>query len=163
MDAIQLIKSDHVKVKGLFQEWMMAPSAQPERKRAVAEKIIQELMVHERIEEEIFYPAFKQALGEKGREEVEHSKKEHATVDSLIEELETMDVDAPDFEATMMELKEKLEHHIKDEEEKMLPLAQTWMQPQLAQLGKDMLEYKQALTTQVKPKPLQDGQRQQRQ
>jgi hemerythrin superfamily protein len=159
MDAVQLLKSDHVKVKGLFQDWSMAPSAQPERKRAVAEKIIQELMVHERVEEEIFYPAFKQALGKQGEEEVEHSKEEHALVDSLIEELEALDVDAPDFEDTMRELQENVLHHIKDEEEKMFPLAQKWMAPQLGQLGKDMMEYKQSLVAQVKPREGREAQR----
>lgn len=152
MDAIQLIKTDHVKVKNLFQDWLMAPSAQPERKRAVAEKIIQELMVHERIEEEIFYPAFRTALGEQGEKEVEHSKEEHELVDSLIGQLEPLDPDAPDFEATMKVLMENVEHHIQDEEEKMLPAAQKWMAPQLERLGKDMMEYKESLLTQVKPK-----------
>ena len=149
MDAIALLKDDHSKVKSLLAEYFELPAAQPERKRALAEKILQELLVHERIEEEIFYPAFK-ATGKDAREETEHAKEEHELVDSLVNQLMEISVDDERFDATFAVLRENVEHHIKDEEEKMLPAAQKHMgTSRLQALGRDMMTYKDELTRQL--------------
>lgn len=153
MDAVALIKQDHEKVKNLFFDFEMAPLGQPEARRSLAETIIRELMVHERIEEEIFYPAFRQMLGSAAQETVEHSKEEHALVDSLVEQLAAIDLDDPSFDGMMKVLQENVEHHIRDEEAKMLPLARERMGPELAGLGADMLEYKEALQRELKETP----------
>jgi hypothetical protein len=145
MDAVNLLLEDHQKVKNLFFDFEMAPLGQPEARRAIAERIIRELMVHERIEEEIFYPAFRNMLGGQGKETVEHSKEEHALVDSLIEQLSEIDLDDPGFDGLMRILRENVEHHIQDEETKMLPLARERMATELDGLGADMVEYKQTL------------------
>jgi len=57
LDAIGLLKEDHRKVEGLFEEFESAKSAS--RKKALASKICMELSVHTKIEESIFYPACK--------------------------------------------------------------------------------------------------------
>lgn len=145
MDAVQLLRQDHEKVKNLFFDFEMAPAGQPEQRRRLAEQIIRELMVHERIEEEIFYPAFRRAMGAQGQDTVEHSKEEHQLVDSLIEQLSAIDLDDPDFEGLMRILRENVEHHIQDEETKMLTKARERMAPDLLGLGADMLEYKETL------------------
>ena len=152
MDAITLLKQDHDKVKELFRELETLPAAQPERRLKLAETIIAELMVHERIEEEIFYPAVQNA-GETGEEEVEHSIEEHALVDSLIAQLEEVDLASPDFEATVRVLKENVFHHIHDEEEKMFPYAKKRLAGKLEKLGAEMVQYKE----QVKREMERDG------
>ena len=64
MNAIQLLKDDHKKVRGLLAE-LVATTARGTKKRSqLLAKIAEELRVHVAIEEEIFYPAFK-AAGEK--------------------------------------------------------------------------------------------------
>ena len=149
MDAIALLKDDHTKVKSLFVEYFELPAAQPERKRELAEKILRELLVHERIEEEIFYPAFK-ATGKDAREETQHAKEEHELVDSLVNQLMEISVDDEKFGATFAVLRENVEHHIKDEEEKMLPAAQRKMgTSRLQTLGREMMTYKEELTRQL--------------
>lgn len=150
MDAVKLLQQDHEQVKMLFHDYEMAPVGQPERRRELAEEIVRELMVHERIEEDIFYPAFRKALGGPGLKEVEHAKEEHELVDSLIEQLQVISFDDPDFDATMKVLKENVEHHIEDEEEKMFPMAKARMANELLTLGADMVEYKQALVRELK-------------
>ena len=145
MDAVQLIRQDHEKVKNLFFDFEMAPAGQPEQRRRLAEQIIRELMVHERIEEEIFYPAFRAAMGAQAEGTVEHSKEEHELVDSLIAQLSAIDLDHPDFEGLMKILRENVEHHIQEEEEKMLTKARDRMGDDLLGLGADMLEYKETL------------------
>ena len=141
MDAIALLKQDHDKVKDMLRELEAMPAGQPEKRRALAEKIMAELMMHERIEEEIFYPAVAQA-GEKGEEEVEHGVEEHELVDNIIAQLEAVDLDSPDFEGTVRVLKENVFHHIKDEEEKMFPYARKKLAGRLDKLGTEMSAYK---------------------
>ena len=149
MDAIALLKEDHQTVKSLFAEYFELPAAQPERKRELAEKILQELTVHERIEEEIFYPAFK-ATGKEAKEEVQHAKEEHLLVDSLIDQLAGVALDDPRFDATFVVLRENVEHHIKDEEEKMLPEAERRFGTSRRQaLAREMMAYKEALVQQL--------------
>ena len=55
LDAIALLKEDHRKVEGLFEQFEKA--RKPDRKEALAKEICTELMVHASIEEEIFYPS----------------------------------------------------------------------------------------------------------
>jgi len=55
MDALVLLKKDHDTVKKLFERFEKRPS------KAVAEKIVRELSVHAAIEEQLFYPAVRQA------------------------------------------------------------------------------------------------------
>ncbi|HET6404654.1 MAG TPA: hemerythrin domain-containing protein [Candidatus Thermoplasmatota archaeon] len=144
MDAITLLKQDHDRVKDMLRQLEQMPAGQPEQRRALAEKIIAELMVHERIEEEIFYPAVEQA-GKTGEEEVEHSIEEHELVDNIIAQLEEVDLASSDFEATVRVLKENVFHHIKDEEEKMFPYAQKKLAGKLDKLGTQMSAHKAQL------------------
>ncbi len=152
MDAITLLKQDHDTVKRMLQELEQMPKGQPENRLKLAEQIIHELMVHERIEEEIFYPAVAQA-GEKGEEEVEHSIEEHELVDNIIAQLEAIDLASDDFEGTVRVLKENVFHHIKDEEEKMFPYARKRLASKLGKLGAEMTQLK----AQIEREMVRDG------
>lgn len=157
MDAVSLLKDDHAKVKALFAEYFELPAAQPERRRGLAEKILRELLIHERIEEEIFYPAFK-ATGKEARDETEHAKEEHEIVDSLVNQLMEVDPDDERFEATFRVLHENVLHHIKDEEEKMLPMSERRIgTSRLQALGREMMTYKDALVQQLAAPPKADA------
>ena len=55
MDALELLKEDHAKVKELFEQ---AESTDDQKqKRIIFDQIQTELETHTRIEEEVFYPA----------------------------------------------------------------------------------------------------------
>lgn len=152
MDAVTLLKQDHDKVKEMLRELEQLPKGQPEQRLKLAEEIIHELMVHERIEEEIFYPAV-EAAGEKGEKEVEHSIEEHEIVDNIIAQLEAIDLSSDDFEGTVRVLKENVFHHIKDEEEKMFPYAKKKLAGKLDKLGAEMVAHKER----VKAEMARDG------
>jgi iron-sulfur cluster repair protein YtfE (RIC family) len=149
MDAIQLLTQDHEKVKQLFQQYDELAEAQPERKRELAEKIIQELMVHERVEEEIFYPAYRASADEEGKELVAEANEEHHVVDLILDELQAVDLSAEDFNAKFKVLKENVEHHIQEEEEEMFPDARRRLQDRLVVLGEEMMQYKEQLANQI--------------
>lgn len=152
-DPVEMLKKDHERVKGLFRQWENAAAGQPERRRALVMEIIQELVVHERIEEDVFYPAFREAAGTKGIEIVEHSHEEHEVVDNLVDQLQATDPNDPQFEGLMKLVIENVEHHIQEEEEKMLPRAYETMETRLAGLGETMTELKESLMEQTRRKP----------
>ena len=82
--AIALLKADHREVEGLFKSFKSAKSAT--EKESLASKICTALKLHTRIEEEIFYPAFIEATGDK--ELHNEALVEHQGAKRLIEEIE---------------------------------------------------------------------------
>jgi hemerythrin-like domain-containing protein len=153
MDAIELLKQDHRKVKALFSEFESTKGRPVDQRRKTAEGIVRELMVHETIEEQVFYPAFKEAADKEGKELVAESKEEHHVVDLIIEELQGVELGAEDFEAKMKVLQENVEHHIDEEEKEMFPDAKKMLgEEKLQELGGVMAELKESLLREVKPK-----------
>src|SRR3712207_7709544 len=82
MDAVKLLKDDHEKVKGLFRQFEKARGEA--KKKQLADEIMMELEVHSKIEEEIFYPAVREKVGED--ELVAEAVEEHHVVDVRSEE-----------------------------------------------------------------------------
>ncbi len=142
MNAIELLKKDHQKVKELFDEYDESTDA---RRREIAQTIFQELEMHSRVEEDIFYPAFRAKSDKGGKELVKHSFEEHQEVEDLISELRDMDMSDPDFDDKFQELVEDVEHHIDQEESEMFPVAQNALGNQLDQLAKEIEEEKQTV------------------
>lgn len=61
MDAIQLLKADHKKVKELLAELAKTTTRAAKTRSELLAQIRVDLEVHTTIEEEIFYPAFRKA------------------------------------------------------------------------------------------------------
>lgn len=128
-DAIRQLNNDHRTVDRLL--------ARAKTDASVVEEIRTELEIHARLEEEIFYPAVRQAL--KDREMVEEALHEHDEVREAVDELAAMDQDDEDYAGRLEDLKGKIEHHVKEEEGEMFPQAREVLSPeQLAQLGSQM-------------------------
>src|SRR5262249_54033992 len=85
MDAIMLLKEDHKEVSGLFEkfETTKADSA----KQQLVAKICAALTVHAEIEEEIFYPAAREALKEMEEDLIDEAEVEHDTIKQFVSEL----------------------------------------------------------------------------
>lgn len=121
---IDLLKEDHKKVKQLFQEF--EDSEDSAEKEEIVRTCIRELKIHTKLEEEIFYPAARQKIGDKeeGEELLNEAKEEHHVVDLIIEELEGMSAEDEGFDAKFTVLSENVKHHIKEEEGEMFPKLQ---------------------------------------
>lgn len=111
MDAIALLKADHRNVEALFEKFEKAKDAKT--KKALATEICTELTVHATIEEEIFYPACKEAVDEDLRTE---AYVEHDGAKVLIAELAGSDPSNEFYDAKMKVLSEDIKHHVKEEE-----------------------------------------------
>ena len=62
MDALELIKTDHDRLKQLFDQAL--ETNDPGDRASRLQTIRAELVAHERMEEDVFYPALRAATGE---------------------------------------------------------------------------------------------------
>lgn len=111
MDAIALLKADHRKVEGLFEDFEKARKA--DRKSALAQEICLELTVHTIIEEEVFYPACGGAVKE---DLLNEAYVEHDGAKVLIAEIEASSPNEEFFDAKVKVLSEQIKHHVHEEE-----------------------------------------------
>ena len=63
MDALTLLEADHQKVKTLMGEIEKTTERGVKTREELFTKLVEELTVHEKIEEQIFYPAVKNVPG----------------------------------------------------------------------------------------------------
>jgi len=123
-DACDLLDADHKAVKALFKEYESlteSRSRSTAKKRQLADKICKELTVHTAIEEEIFYPAVRQAI--KDNDLMNEATVEHASAKDLIAQIKDMDPADDMFDAKVTVLGEYIDHHVKEERTEMFPKA----------------------------------------
>jgi hemerythrin superfamily protein len=114
-----MLKDDHKKVKGLFEEYKDANSR---KQKEIADTVIHELEVHAALEEELIYPAIREQIDED--ELMNEATEEHHLVHVLIGELKKLDANDEIFTAKFTVLGELIKHHVKEEEGEMFPKAQ---------------------------------------
>lgn len=140
MDALSLLKRDHELVKALMTR--MKEEEDGDELQSMFEQLVDELSIHERIEEEIFYPAL--AKHREAKADVLEGFEEHHLVDGIVQE---MDVETDDerWKAKFQVMRENVEHHIEDEEKKLFPEAAELLgDAQLGALGARMADLKEA-------------------
>jgi len=143
VDAITLLMKDHREVEALFKKFEEAKDDNSEKADIVAQ-ICDALSDHAAIEEEIFYPAAREALSEKGEDLLDEAEVEHASIKSLVEQLEEAEPDDELYDAKVKVLTEYVKHHVKEEEGEMFPKVKK-TDLDLGQLGAEMFERKTEL------------------
>jgi hemerythrin-like domain-containing protein len=110
-------------------------------------EIENEVKVHTTVEEEIFYPAFKEAVRSKSDKEIYFEAiEEHHVADLVMAEIKSTDTASEQFGAKAKVLKDLIEHHAVEEESEMFPKARKAMPPgKLVELGKRIQRRKQDL------------------
>ena len=145
-DAITLLKKDHEKVRGLLKRLHAAADKNDGRAEELVEQIDQEIKIHSQIEEEIFYPAFRDAARNKqDRELFFEAKEEHHVVDMILPEVREGE-GSEEFPAKAKVLKDLIEHHAEEEETEMFPKARKlFNREELVDLGRRLKERKEEL------------------
>ncbi|KMN23713.1 hemerythrin domain-containing protein [Pseudomonas helleri] len=153
MNAIDLLKSDHEKVKGILSQLSESTDRAVKKRTELLEKLELEVSIHTQLEEEILYPAYKAAGGKAEAEMYYEAKEEHRTVDSLVlPDLKGTDPTSPEFAGRVKVIKELLEHHIEEEETDMFPHAKKILgKAKLNELGDQMLTLKASLKKSLTP------------
>ena len=141
MDAIEMLKADHEKVKGLFRQYEAAGD-RAYQKKSIAEEVFTEITVHSSLEEELFYPAVKAETDKQGQELVAEAVEEHHVVAMLIEELKALDPKDERYDAKFSVLMDNVEHHIEEEEDELFPEAEDVLGDAIEDLGAQMKERK---------------------
>lgn len=137
MDALSLIKQQHDEVDALFETIEKARSA--DRKREVFAELADKLTAHAEMEEKVFYPAVQD---EDTEEDLRESLEEHLSFKRILSDMLALDPASDEFEAKLSVLKEQVEHHAREEEEKELfpKVRKLFGAEELEELGEEMLE-----------------------
>jgi hemerythrin-like domain-containing protein len=146
-DAIALLKEDHKKVKGLLGDLEKSSMRTGPRAQKLVTQIDKELEIHTTIEEEIFYPAFRDAVRSKDDKKMYYeAKEEHHVVKLVLPEVKEGGLAIEEFAAKCKVLKELVEHHADEEEKEMFPEARKVLsRPELQELGDRMAMRKKEL------------------
>ncbi len=116
--VIEMLKEDHQKVKGLFEEF---ESTEGKERAEIAAMTIMELEIHADLEEKLIYPAIREHIEEDDL--MNEAVEEHHLVHVLIKELKKLKPSDETFQAKFKVLGELVKHHIEEEENEMLPKA----------------------------------------
>lgn len=140
--AIQLLKDDHKTVEDLFSRYENAGEGALQEKRDIRDRIVKELSIHAHIEEQVFYPATREARQET-EEMVEEALQEHAKAKQALHQLSTLEPDDGQFDQVMTQLIEDVRHHVEEEEGEMFPKVNEVLSSQaLSDLGDRLQEAK---------------------
>ena len=156
MDALTLLEQDHQKVKKLMGEIEKTTGHGVKTREELFTRLVQELTVHEKIEEQIFYPAVKeQATTKKLEEIVTESFEEHHFVNVVIAEIKETPYDAEEWAAKFSVMMENIEHHAFEEEEgEMFPkVRKLFSKAELEDLGAQMEDLKTQLMESPQEQP----------
>ncbi len=144
-DACHLLDSDHRAVKKMFKEYEELTSSKArdarERKMDLAREICLQLTVHAQLEEEIFYPALREAMRE--TELLDEAEVEHQTAKDLIAQIEAMEDSEEIIDAKVKVLGEYVDHHVKEERNEIFPKARSSRKLDLVAM-RDELEARKA-------------------
>ena len=109
-NAVDMLKADHRKVEELFEKYESSRG----RKAEIAKTICKELIVHTILEEEIFYPACREAGVDEDK--LDEAAVEHDGAKVLIAELEHGSPADDYYDAKVRVLAEEIKHHVREEE-----------------------------------------------
>lgn len=116
MNALTILKQDHNNVDALFTRFEKATAA--DEKREIVDKIIEQLSVHAAVEEQVFYPAVREAVDE-AESDVLEGLEEHHVAKWTLSELEKLKATDERFDAKVTVLIESVRHHVEEEENDM--------------------------------------------
>ena len=118
-DAVDLLDADHKAVKKLFIDFnaLCENDAPAEKKQKIAFRICQELTVHAQIEEDIFYPQVRKAIGDDAL--MDDALEEHNEAKQMIAKIQAMDASDEGYDDMVKALGTLIDHHVLDEREQI--------------------------------------------
>lgn len=133
MDALQFLKREHKGLKRLFIALRRTAPRAHRKRRELLDRIVTDLEVHARIEEDLFYPAVSEVPYT--RHVIEEARADHDAVREVVSELEALAPTDRAFALKADELREIALAHILEEEDDVFPLARRLGSERLEDLG----------------------------
>lgn len=135
MDALDVLKSDHEKVRSLYDQ--IKAGVESSAQSGLMAQLRSELTTHTRIEETVFYPAFKNYPEFRGI--LGDSYADHREIKNRLRQLEDGSKDLSGLEALM----NNVEKHVLEEESKFFPMVRKLMKrSERETLGRHLLAAK---------------------
>lgn len=136
-NALDMLERDHKEIMGLFKAFrkMVDEGAPPSEKDALVKKACAALLLHTRLEEEIFYPAVRRATG--GNDMLDEALVEHSQAREHIDELLEMLPGEALHDAKFIVMGEHIRNHIREEEDQIFPMAEDY-NVNLDAIGREM-------------------------
>jgi Hemerythrin HHE cation binding domain len=143
-NALTMLRDDHTALSKLFDNYDgRKKRLSADQKRQLAEEICLELKIHAQLEEELFYPALREALrSDSDADMLDEAEVEHASAKDLIAQIEGESSEAELYDAKVKVLGEYVKHHVKEEQGDIFKLARK-LKLDLKALGEQMAERKQ--------------------
>lgn len=140
-EVLHLLKKDHQKVKNLLEDLEEASPYAIVKRRDLLMQLKEELQLHEKIEEKLFFPELKAAPATKPV--IQEVSGAHKLADELLANLEATDFTHEAWLTRLTALKEKILRHVKEEEREIFPLIKKHLgQAKLQEMGDKMLHMK---------------------
>lgn len=140
MNVVDMLKSDHRKVEKMFSDF--EASSKKSEKMKLVKELINELTIHTTLEEKLVYPIL---LEEDDDEEAtREAYEEHSVVKNVLKELASMSGSEENLDAKVKVLSELIKHHVKEEENELLPALKE-CDVDLEDLGQEVMEAKEKL------------------
>ena len=147
-EILEMLKEDHQRAKKAFKEAEKLHEQEAhDELQALVEQTCSEIEVHAQLEEELFYPAAREAVDDEDL--IEEAEVEHGSAKALIAQLKELSSEDPKFFATFTVLGEYLKHHIKEEENELFPQVEGRSKIQWEELQQQMLTMRETLMAQM--------------
>jgi len=150
-DACDLLDADHKAVKKMFKEYEELTSSRArgasQKKKELAQQICQELTLHAQVEEEIFYPALREAL--KDTDLLDEAAVEHQSAKDLIAQIQAAGEPDEKVDAKVKVLGEYVDHHIKEERGEIFPRARAAKKLDLMAMREELETRKEELMSEM--------------
>ena len=150
-DACDLLDADHKAARKMFKEYEEMTESRGrgmnQKKKDLAQQICHELTVHAQIEEEIFYPAVREAI--KDKDLIAEAAVEHQTAKELIAQIQGMGEPDEMFDAKVKVLGEYIEHHVKEERGEIFPRARAARKLDLVAMREELESRKEELMSEM--------------
>ena len=120
MDIFQALLQSHERQRAMFKR-LLSDIGDPGQRKQAFDELKAEMAAHETAEERAFYvPLFEH---DETVDEARHGVAEHHEMDEMVEDLEKAKEGSAEWLESVGKLVHKLEHHLKEEEEKFFPEA----------------------------------------
>ncbi|MDQ3178965.1 MAG: hemerythrin domain-containing protein [Acidobacteriota bacterium] len=143
MKAFEILIKDHREVDALMAQLEKAKGqTSNSSNKQTFEKLRESLTIHAEAEEQIVYPALEEF--DETEEQAEHSYDEHAEVKSMLAQMGELEPGSEEFQTVLSELKESVQHHVKEEENELFPKGEELLsESELEAMGQEILAFKQ--------------------
>jgi len=139
MNIFEQIRKDHDTQRDLLDK-LVDTSGDSKKRDEIYKALKKELEVHADAEERHFYKPL--ISNDMMQEKARHGIAEHHEIDELIEKLDETEYDSSAWLKFAKELKEKVEHHLEDEEHVFFQLAgKVFTEKEKTSLAKDYTNY----------------------